>query len=155
MSTIARIIAATPKRTADEAWQIIVDLISDQSSEAAKTLRSITGVASAIIVDEVPSNVPIIVIGKGPRLRIYCVYGEDALLDDNCNEESLVQKPTTEDWHIYLPCVQDELDWVTQSLELVSDFVTAYDKDKEPDTEKGADPVEPLTLDKNSFLNKL
>lgn len=155
MSVIARKIAATPKRTVDEAWQIIINMISDQSSDARNILESITGIVSAILVDEIPANVPIVVTGKGPRIRIYCVYGENALQDDNCNEESLVQKPTIDGWHMYLPCDKEELEWITKSLISISKFVTAYDKDKEPDTEKNSDTQSSLTVDTSNFLNKL
>lgn len=155
MSVIARRVASTPKRTAAESWQLIIDMVSDQSSNARKTLEAITGVVSAIIVDEVPAEAPIIFTGKGPRTRIYCVYGEDALLDENCNEEPLVQKPTAEDWHMYLPYTKEDWTWVSESLSAVSNFITIYDKDKELDTEKGTDETASLTIDTSSFLNKL
>lgn len=155
MSTIARKIAATPKRTATETWQIVVDMVSDPSSDARKTLESITGVVSAVIVDEFLADTPIIFTGKGPRIRIYCLYGEDALLDENSNEGSLVQKPTSEDWHVYVPCAEEDLSWITESLKPVSAFVTAYNKDKDLNIEKGEDESQSLTVDTTSFLNKL
>lgn len=155
MSVLSRKIAATPKRSVDEAWQVIVNMVSEPSSEARKILESITGVASAIIVDEIPAGIPIVFTGKGPRIRIYCVYGEDALLDDNCNEEFLVQNPTVEDWHTYLPCAQDDLVWITEALKPASKFVTAYDKNKEPDVEKSVEATNSLTVDTGNFLDKL
>lgn len=155
MSVLSRKIAATPKRSVDEAWKVIVNMISEQSSEAREILESMTGVSSAIMVDEIPRETPIVVTGKGPRIRIYCVFGEDALLDDNCNEESLVQNPTAEDWHIYLPCAQEDLAWITEALKPVSKFATAYDKNKEIDVEKNVDAENPLTVDTSGFLNKL
>lgn len=155
MSVLSRKIAATPKRSVDEAWQVIVNMISEPSSEARKILESITGASSAIMVDEIPADTPIVITGKGPRIRIYCVFGEDALLDDNCNEESLVQIPTVGDWHIYLPCAKDDLVWVTEALKPASKFVTAYDKDKEPDVEKNVEATNSLTVDTSSFLGKL
>lgn len=155
MSVVARRIAATPKRTATETWQVIIDLVSSSSSEAKKILESIVGVVSAIIVDEITAGTPIVFIGTGPRIRIYCVYGEDALSEDNCNEESLIQRPTDGDWHMYLPCTQEDLAWVTESLKSVSNFITSYDKDKEPDIKDGSKVAESLTVDTNSFLNKL
>lgn len=153
MSIIARKIAATPKRTATEAWEIMVGLISDPSSDARKILDSITGVVSAIIVDEVLSDAPIIITGKGPRLRFYCVYGEDALSNDNCDEEPLIQKPTEENWHIYLPCSNEDLTWITESLKQIKN-VTPYDKDKEPEIEKNGQATDSLSIDTNTFLNK-
>lgn len=155
MSVLSRKIATTPKRSVDDAWQVIVNMVSEPTSEARKILESITGVASAIMVDEIPAGTPIVFTGKGPRLRIYCVYGEDALLDDNCNEESLVQCPTVEDWHTYLPCAQGDLAWITEALKPASKFVTAYDKNKEPDVEKNVEPTNSLTVDTSSFLDKL
>ena len=34
-------------------------------------------------------NSPVVVHGVGPRLRVYCVYDEDAILEEGVSEEPL------------------------------------------------------------------
>lgn len=155
MSAIVRKIASSPKRTAVEVWETICKMISDQSSDTIKVLESVTGISSAIISDEIPKDTPIILVGKGPRVRIYCVYGEDALSEDNCNEYSLIQKPTSGNWHMYLPCNQEDMPWLTEALSIISDSITVYDKEKELNVEKQPEEPKGLTIDPSSFLDKL
>lgn len=154
MSTIARRIAATPKRTADEAWQVISDIIADSSSPAKKVIDSITGVASAVIADEILQEAPFVIVGSGPRLKIYCEYGDGALSEDDCNEGSLVQKPLLGNWHLYIPCSPEDITWITSALVTVSTFISAYDKDKEPEIENNQGDLQKLTIDKTGFLDK-
>jgi len=154
MSTIARRIAATPKRTAVEAWQVISGIIADQSSPAKKILDSITGVVSAIISDEIPQEAPFVIVGSGPRLKIYCEYGDGALSEDNCNEDPLVQKPVLENWRLYIPSAAEDITWITSALTTVSTFVTAYDKDKELEITDNQNSSQKLTINKTVFLNK-
>jgi len=154
MSVIARRIAATPKRTATEVWQLISELIADQSSSAWKDLVSVTGIAAAMIADDIPQSTPFVVVGEGPRVRIYCKYGEDALLGDDCNEDPLAQKPTSENWHVYIPCTAEDLPWVEASLSSISTSIVAYDKDKEPDIEKRVVGSRKLTVNIDTVLKR-
>lgn len=155
MSTVARRIAASPKRTATEVWEVISGLLCEKSSQAQKELSLITGVAASIISEEVPQNSPLIVKGVGPRVRIYCQYGENALDDENCNEASLPQKPLMDKWKLYLPCNKEDLDWVNNTLKSLSSSVVAYDKATEPDIEEDTSKQAGMTLNKENFLTKL
>lgn len=155
MNITAKHIAATPKRTAIEVWQVLYGMISEASSPARQVLTAAGGVAAAIISDEVVKDTPIVLTGSGPRLRFYCVYGEDAVSGDNCNEEPLINCPTINDWHVYLPCNADDLSWVSTTLESISPHITAYNKDKVLDIEKAAEDSSRMTFDPNIFRNKI
>src|SRR5207245_209921 len=100
MSTVARRVRATPERSAIYAWKFIQRLISEVGSDARKELDRVAGVAASLIADEAPKDHPIVVSGSGPRLRVYCLYGEDAVTGDGNNEESLTRNPTAGDWRM-------------------------------------------------------
>lgn len=127
MTIVARRFAASPARTAGEVWNEIVKLISAEASDARKELYAVSGVISTLIADECPNEVPIVVAGNGPRLRIYCVYGEDAVLEEDCDETPLSWLPTENDWNMHCPCKTEDLDWVKKQLDRLSRRVFAYD----------------------------
>src|SRR6267378_3111647 len=56
MSTIARRIRATPERSATEAWEVVVGLISEPGSAARKELDAASGIASCLVADETPKD---------------------------------------------------------------------------------------------------
>src|SRR4030042_4455501 len=115
MTTISRKIIAIPARSASEAWKVIVNLIAPQTdSDAQRELLETTGIASSLITDEAMKDVPIVVYGVGPRIRIYCLYGEDAITAEKVNEARLPSSPTDGDWTMSLPCPAEDLDWVQE-----------------------------------------
>jgi hypothetical protein len=115
MSIISRKFAASPARTAADTWQTIVNIITEGTDSSKQELLKITGIIASIISDETPANNAITVIGAGPRLRVYCLYGDDAI-GDEANEASLSWKPFESDWEIYFPVEESDLDWVTKLL---------------------------------------
>lgn len=155
MSTIARRIAASPKRTATEAWEVMSRILCEESSPAGKELSAVKGVVASIISEEIPQNAPFIVKGVGPRIRIYYQYGEDALNAEGCNEELLTQKPMTDTWKLYVPCAEEDLKWISSALKSLSSSVVAYDKATEPDIQDEASEQKGLTLNIDNFLTKL
>jgi hypothetical protein len=128
MTTIvARRFAATPQRTGVETWTAIAKLLSSESSEARKDLEAVAGIMASIIVGETPAQHPFIVTGNGPRLRVYCVYGQDAITGEDCNEDSLSWIPADGDWKMLVPCEPEEVDWLTQALRKHSSRMKASD----------------------------
>ena len=156
MSTVARRIAASPKRTATEVWDVISQMLCEKSSDAEKALVSATGVIAGVISEEIPRDTPFVITGSGPRVKIYCQYGEDALDSECCNETPLAQKPMINEWKLYVPCASEDLEWLSLALKNISSSVIAYDKTAEPDipVEKTYDQ-KGLTLNKENFLTKL
>ena len=70
---------------------------------------------------------PIVVYGCGPRVRIYCIYHEDAITGDSANENRLAFDATDGDWRMSLPCPADDLDWVAGALAKKTKRITARD----------------------------
>ena len=121
MSTVvARRVAATPTRTASQTWDKIAELLApDAASEARKELAKAAGVACASISSEATANAAIVVWGAGPRVRIYCVFGEDAILGEGVDEDALTKSPTGGDWQMSLPCEPADVAWSKNKLATV------------------------------------
>jgi hypothetical protein len=88
-------------------------------------LRAISGIAAALIVSEAPANDPIVVWGVGPRIRIYAVFGDDAVTGEDVDEGPFVSSPTNGDWRMSLPCPKDDLHWVQNELKRHSEHIEA------------------------------
>lgn len=137
MAVIARRFASVPERSAVETWDAIAKLIApDPESPARSELAAVAGTACSLIASEM--SAPIVVYGSGPRLRIYCLYGDDAIEGDGVSEEPLTYVPTDGDWRMSLPCPGDELGWVQTSLR-ASTRVRARDQDEDVSDEKPED----------------
>jgi hypothetical protein len=108
-------------------WKAISALLaSDSTSGPAHELASVAGIASSLITREAMTT-PLVVYGSGPRVRIYCLYNEDAIEGDDANEAPLSFDATAGDWKISLPCPADDLEWVQNSLKAKSTRISARD----------------------------
>lgn len=137
MTVIARRFASVPERSAVDTWNAIVELVAPDPRSSARTeLAAVAGVACSLIASEM--SAPIVVYGSGPRLRIYCLYGDNAIEGDNVSEGALTYVPTEGDWRMSLPCPEEELEWVQKSLRS-SARVSARDEDEDVDDEKSED----------------
>ena len=125
MTVVARRVAATPARSASEAWGLIVNLVAPSEGAARKELQGIEGVASCIIAEEGLKADACVVHGSGPRFRVYCLYNEDAITGEDTNEAPLTYCPTDGGWQMSLPCPADDLDWFQRALKEPSTRVVA------------------------------
>jgi hypothetical protein len=158
-SVIARRVIATPARPASEAWTLIVSLLApDKTSDAYKELLSIAGIASSLISDEAFKGVPAVMRGNGPRVRLYCLYDEDAVSGEDANEAALATVPTQGDWKLSLPCPADDLTWVRSAIKEKSSRITArdmaepaQDDDAEAETTEASKAV---SINLEAFLRK-
>jgi hypothetical protein len=154
VTVVARRIAATPARSASEAWNVIVDLVAPGDGPARRELQGIEGIASCVIAEEAMAADPCVVYGSGPRLRIYCLYNEDAIAGDDKNETPLMFCPTAGAWRMSLPCPADDLEWVQKSLKARSTRVvvrkvgTPVD-DEEP---RQGDAAKAAVVNREAFL---
>ena len=123
-SVVARTFATTPARAATETWEQIVNLIAS-STEARRELAAVAGVVCAMITEEALRDDPLTLYGAGPRVRIYAVYGDDAISGEGVREDPLSFDPTDGDWRMSLPCPAQDLAWVERSLARVSTRVRA------------------------------
>ena len=156
MTVIARRIVAAPVRTASSTWDIIVQLMTPKGDEEARNeLRRVVGIASSLISDEVIKDSPVVVFGAGPRLRIYCIYGEDAITGEGVNEAALPFDPTAGDWKVSLPCLTEDLAWIQDALRKRSNRIWARNKDEDVQIEDSnlKEAVSSAAIvDKDSFL---
>jgi hypothetical protein len=128
MSVVARRVRATPFRSAADTWQVIADLLAPKNSAAHAELLNIEGIGASIISTESPKNASIVVCGSGPRVRIYCLYGDEAVSGDDASESPLAQYPTDDDWAMSLSADADDVAWVKESLAKRSTHVTVREK---------------------------
>jgi hypothetical protein len=127
MTVVARRIRATPARPASEGWQVIIELLAPAASDARDELLRVEGIASSLIASQAMKDAPIVVYGGGPRVRIYCLYDEEAIEGEQANEQKLATCPTEDDWALSLPAPSEDLKWVQDSLKKRSSRVTARD----------------------------
>jgi hypothetical protein len=158
MSTLARKVAATPARLATNAWQRIIDLLAPTNASARSELAGVVGVASLLITEETMKSSPIIASGDGPRVRVYCVYGDDAIEGSKVSEAAIAGSPVDQDegWKISLPCGSDDLEWVRASLKKRSAWITARDVSETQLPEEAGDEnarsANAVTINVESFL---
>jgi hypothetical protein len=144
MTVVARRFVSIPERTASATWSAISQLLTPESGSAPATeLAAVAGVASSLISREAMTS-PIVVWGAGPRVRIYCLYNDDAVEGDDANEIALSSDPTDGDWYMSLPCPAEDLSWVKNALKGKSkritarDMETVLDSDEEESSKKSA-----------------
>jgi hypothetical protein len=126
VTVIARTLRSVPERSASATWDLILKLIASPAGDAARReLGAVSGVACSCIADEALASDPVVVYGLGPQLRIYALYGDLAIEGDGANESPLSYAPTDGDWHMSIPCLPDDLEWVQRSLKASSSRVTA------------------------------
>ena len=128
MTVIARRVRSIPERSALQTWRVISEVLAPEpSSTARQELDAIAGIASSLITREAARDSAIVVHGSGPRVRIYCLYGEDAITGDNASEQCLAFNVTSGDWQMSLPCPADDLDWARSALKKKAAKITARD----------------------------
>lgn len=155
MTVIARRIAAIPVRLATFTWQTIVDLLAADNPSARLELLSVTGVAASLITMESLRESPAIVTGDGPRVRLYCVYGEKAIEGTGVEEQRLPESPVQgDDWSVSLPCPSEDLEWVRAALKRTSARITARDATitSLPETSGGDEESGSAVIDVEAFL---
>ena len=64
--------------------------------------------------------------GVGPQLRIYCRYGMKAV-EEGEKVDCLTWNPTEGDWTMHVPCDEENIDWVKQSLSETSPRIKVFD----------------------------
>lgn len=153
MTVVARRFRARPHRSAHETWIQIRDLICHANAKAKAEFDLLGGQVASLISDEVLRNHPIVVIGSGARLRIYCLYDEDAIGGDEHNEAPLTWNPlSVHDWLIHLPCPKEDVAWMKRQIDGESGRFIIYDPSQgilEDEVVKSE--AEELTIDAEAF----
>ncbi len=130
MSVVARKFSATPVRLSSDTWKAITGLVCQTDTAASAEFRDIAGLASCLINDKTFKDAPLIVKNEGPRLKVYCLYGEDAQGGEDVNEEKLTWQPTQKTWQAFLPCHADELHAYQAELKSRTSRFFVYDAEK-------------------------
>ena len=135
---------------------MIVEFLTCGNVGAARTeLLAIAGVASSIITDQFPKDVPIVVTCNGPRTRIHCTYDEDAIDGTNANEDALGFDPLVGEWMLSLPCGEDDLAWVQAALKPYPHVCARGLDEKVEKASADADRNDqPLAIDVGRFLGR-
>lgn len=126
MSTvIARRVTATPIRTSSEAWAVIVKLLApDADSPARVVLDRASGVACSSIASEVPKADALVMYGSGPRLRVYCLYDDDAMSGEEASEGELPETPAEGDWRLSIPVLEEDFDWSARAIKVCAPHIS-------------------------------
>lgn len=126
MSTvIARRIKATPVRTSSEAWDVMCGLLApDAGSPARAVLARASGVACSAIASEVLADDAMVVHGSGARVRCYCLYDEDAMSGEDASENALPEVPTTGDWRLSIPVLEEDYEWSARAVKPCAPHIT-------------------------------
>jgi hypothetical protein len=151
MTVLARVVRAVPHRSAGEAWEVIVGLLAPSSGAARDELMEVAGIATSLIAAEAPKDDKIVVWGGGPRVRISCIYDDDAITGDGANETKLTRSPTDGDWSMSLPCPEEDLTWVKAALAKKATRVTARKLGEKLDADESGS-ASAVTIDKETFL---
>ena len=141
MSVVTRKFAASPAHPAAEVWTAIVSAIAGDNAQVRTQLNSVTGVAASIIAERTPESFPITVVGSGSRLRIYCLYDDDAVSED-VHEDPISWNLFESDWQVYFPAEKADLDWINQILKDKGKHFFSYQTgDKIKGEEDALDPA--------------
>jgi hypothetical protein len=127
ITRVRRSFAASPVRTGMATWEAIVDVVAPEGSCGRVELIALDGIAASLIAAEAWRSSPLIVAGVGPQLRIYCLHGEDAIVGDDINEDSLAWSPTDGDWKMEMPCPPEDIEWLSAAAAEVTSRVTVLD----------------------------
>jgi hypothetical protein len=143
---VRRNVSSIPCRSASETWREIVDLITGSGSVDVKQLQDASGVLASIITDENPSKRAITVEGVGAQLRVYCMYGMEAL-EEGRKLDSLTWNPTAGDWTMHVPCDAENMAWVKSALAASSPRIKVFDVEEE---DRAAEEEDSISIGKRS-----
>jgi len=133
---LRRDIVSVPVRTGDETWSTVIGLIAMAGSDHVEQLESASSVLGALLSEEHYSSRPLTLAGEGQRLVIYFVYGLDAVAADT-DVEPLGWNPTAGDWHLYVPCAPEHLNWATKLLSARATRIVVHELDDDLTARRG------------------
>ncbi len=153
MSTvIARRVASSPARTAGETWRKIVEMLGADDT-AQQELAFAAGVACSAIASDATKDDAIVIWGGGSRVRVYTLFGDDAITGDGVNEDALVTSPCKGDWQMSIPCPAEDLAWSKAKLSTSKRIrVRAQGADVDDDSKEATQKVAPLAINLEEFL---
>jgi hypothetical protein len=112
---IRREIASIPLRSAAETWSTFKSLVTGAGSIDAEQFDSAASVMTSLITDEAFKDEPLTLTGAGHRLVTYLHYGHEAL-ETGMGIDTLSWNPAAGDWRLYVPCPEEQFEWVKKTL---------------------------------------
>lgn len=138
---VRRDISSIPLRTAEKTWEVICGLITDKDSKDTAQLDAAASVMHSLIADELFDENPITMTGNH-RLVMYLRYRADALEEGEA-VDSLEWNPTAGDWTMYVPCDDENFDWIKKTLVARAPRLVVHRKGETPwDDDKKASASE-------------
>ncbi len=125
-----RDISSIPLRTAEKTWEVICDLITGTDSKDTAQLDSAASVIHSLIADELFREYPLTMTGSH-RLVIYLRHRADALEEGEA-VDSLGWNPTAGDWNMYVPCDDENFEWVKKALASRAPRLVVHRKNETP-----------------------
>jgi hypothetical protein len=125
VTVVARRVVSSPVRTATKTWSVISNILAPKDGAARTELSKVAGVACSLIASEAPTDDAIVIWGNGPRVRIYCLFGDGAISGEDRNEDALASCPTENNWSMSFPCLAEDLAWVQKELAAQSKRISA------------------------------
>lgn len=147
MSVVTRKFAASPAHSAAEVWAAVVNAIAGDNAQVKTELSNVVGIAASIIAERTPASFPITIIGTGSRLRIYCLYDDDAVSED-VHEDAISWNLFESGWQVHFPAEKSDLDWINKILKEKGSHFEAYqtgEKIKGDEDTAGSTPAQ-LTI---------
>jgi hypothetical protein len=138
MSIVNRKFGASPLRPAAQVWLAIINAIALNDTGIKDELNRVTGIAAAIIAERTPESFPITIIGSGSRLRVYCLYDDDAISEDVHEDRLSWNLFESADWQIYFPADESDFEWVNNILKEKGSHFTAYQTGEKIKSEEDA-----------------
>jgi hypothetical protein len=143
---IRREVASIPARSAKDTWSTIIELVTGPDSVDRNQLDAAASIMESLIADELPAGVPIVIKGAGPRVVIYCLYGEDAMEAD-LDVDPLIENPTAGDWRATAPCEAEDVAWMNTTLKTRASRISVHDVAEEPEDEDTVKRGAAFTID--------
>ena len=131
---LRRDLASVPLRTGEETWDAIVELITGPGSIDKEQLVAASSIMAMLITDEIHDEEPITLAGGSARVVLYCTFGADALV---LGEEidPLPINPTEDEWQLYVPCSESDIDWASRTLAERAPRIILHKPGARPDDE--------------------
>jgi hypothetical protein len=148
---VRRDISSIPLRPAHETWQTITKLITGTGSLDTWQLDAAATVMASLISDEAFKDEPLALAGVSHRLVIYLLHGS-AALEHGQTLDALNWNPTAGDWTLFVPCPDEQFDWVKKTLaSRAPRCVVLRPGEKPADEDAMADKAETISINWSAF----
>jgi hypothetical protein len=112
---VRRDLASIPLRSSEETWSEYKKLVTGPSSTDTAQFDAAATVMTSLITDEAFREEPLTLAGVGHRLVVYLLHGHNAL-EAGAGIDKLAWNPTAGDWKLFVPCAEEQFDWVKKTL---------------------------------------